>query len=78
MVKDLLKAPPRILGAWDLSTGGFFNRVRVLSLPNVISSQQEVTFDDMLEEEAAKFRDVVWRNDVGAELGVVGTPIQLP
>ncbi len=76
MAKTLLSEPtPKILAAWDLSPAGFFNHARVLSLPTVLSSQDQLDFDSMLEEEAGKFDDVVWRNDVGAELTVIGTPI---
>lgn len=76
MAKDLLaESSPKILGAWDLTPAGFTNRVRVLSLPNVIDMQSQLTFDSMLEEESQKFEDVVWRPDVGSEITIVGTPI---
>ena len=78
MAKALLAEPsPKILAAWDLSPAGFLNWVRVLSLPAVMSSQDQMAFDSMLEEEAGKFHDVVWRNDVGAELTIVGTLISV-
>ena len=76
MAKALLGEPsPKILAAFDLSPAGFFNHVRVISLPAVVTSMQELEFDSMLEEEAGKFDDVVWRNDVGREVTVRGTPI---
>lgn len=78
MAKALLGEPDRkVLAAFDLSPAGFFNHVRVISLPQVNSSQQQLTFDSMLQEESQKFEDVVWRPDVGAEITVVGTPISV-
>jgi|GEM_PF-7005107 hypothetical protein len=65
-----------ILAAWDLAPGGFFNCARVLSLPGVVSSDDQAAFDAMLDNEARSF-SVIRRNDVGAFLGVVGTLIEL-
>ena len=45
-------------------------------LPDVITSEQQMTFDSMLEEESQKFDDVDWTNDAGNEITVRGTPIR--
>jgi hypothetical protein len=76
MAIDLLRKSA-ILAAWDLSPGGFFNCVRVLSLPNVVTPDDQAGFDAMLDREGRDF-GVIHRNDVGAFLGVVGTIIQPP
>ena len=76
MALDLLRKSA-ILAAWDLAPGGFFNCVRVLSPPDVITMAQQAIFDSMLDNAGSNF-GVIRRNDVGAFLGVVGTLIEPP
>lgn len=73
MARDLLNQH-KIVMAWDLSPD-FANCVRVLSLPTVITSQDQLEFDNLLADEGVEY-NVTWRNDVGAYLGVVGIQIQ--
>jgi hypothetical protein len=79
MAVDLLRKGT-IIAAWDLSPGGFYNCVRILSPGrprDVLTPAQQKVFDDLLDEEGLKYH-VIRRNDVGSYLGVVGTLIQLP
>ena len=73
MALDLLKQE-KILMAWDLSPD-FVNCVRVLSLPTVITPEDQLEFDNLLADEGAEY-DVTSTNDVGAYLRVVGRQIQ--
>jgi len=74
MALDLLRQQ-KIVMAWDLSPL-FVDCVRVLSLPTVITPEDQQEFDNLLEDQGVEY-DVVWRNDVGAYLRVVGRQLQV-
>jgi hypothetical protein len=72
-VARALLGKKKIVMAWDLSPY-FVNCVRVLSLPAVITPEDQQTFDDMLADEGWE-SGVRSTHDVGAFLRVVGNQI---